>query len=127
MASDADRERGFRIRADMDGTVRLSWVPGVHITGVLAVAAMSAVDEFNGDRGRPLLVDMSGVAALAREARTVFTRPCSATRIAILGVSSVDRVIATFGLRLSNPPTPARFFTSEPDALTWLRDGDAGD
>jgi hypothetical protein len=125
MTSDADGDCGFRIRADADETVRLSWIPGVQITGVLAVAAMSAVDDFNGDRGRPLLVDMSGVAALAREARAVFTRPCSATRVAILGVSSVDRVIATFGLRLSNPPMPARFFTSEPDALIWLRDGDA--
>jgi hypothetical protein len=127
MASDADGERGFRIRADVDGTLRLCWVRGVRITGSLAVAAMAAVDDVNGDRGRPLLVDMSGVAALAREARAVFTRPCSATRIAIMGISSVDRVIATFGLRLSNPPIPARFFTSERDALTWLRDGDARD
>ncbi len=127
MASDAEGDRGFRIQADPDGIVRLCWTPKVHITGVLAAAAMTAVDDFNGDRGRPLLVDMSGVAALAREARSVFTRQCSATRIAILGVSSVDRVIATFGLRLSNPPIPARFFTREPDALTWLRDGDARD
>jgi hypothetical protein len=127
MASDADGDGGFRIWADVDETLRLNWVPGVRITGSLAVAAMSAVDDFNGDRGRPLLVDMSGVAALAREARSVFTRPCSATRLAILGISSVDRVIATFGLRLSNPPVPARFFTSETDALTWLRNGDDRD
>ena len=107
--------------------MRLTWAPGVRITGLLADAAMTAVDDCNGDRGRPLLVDMSGIAALDREARAIFTRPCSATRIAIVGVSSVDRVIATFGLRLSNPPTPARFFAWEPDALNWLRDGNSRD
>lgn len=85
---------------------------------------MNAVDDLNGDRERPLLVDMRGVSGLTREARSVFTRPCSASQIAILGTSSVDRVIASFGLRLSNPPVPARFFTSEPDALTWLRTAD---
>ncbi len=123
MASAADSETGFRLLADSDAVVRLDWVPGVRIDGSLAVAAMSAVDELNGDQERPLLVDMRGVGGLTREARSVFTRPCSASRIAILGTSSVDRVIASFGLRLSNPPVPARFFTSEPDALNWLRDG----
>ena len=124
MADQSDGDRGFHLRPDADGIVRLSWAPGVHITGALATAAMSAVDRVNVDHGRPLLVDMSGIASLAREARSVFTCESSVTRIAIVGVSSVDRVIATFGLRLSNPPTPARFFTSTPDALTWLHSDD---
>ena len=40
--------------------VMLRWLTGVEITGDLAAAAMAAVDELNGDRTRPLLVDMSG-------------------------------------------------------------------
>ncbi len=127
MTSDAAGDSGFRIRADSDGVVRLGWVPGVVIDGALAAAAMTAVDDINGDRGRPLLVDMSGSAALTRDGRAAFTRPCSVSRIAILGTSAVDRVIASFGLRLSNPPMPARFFTSEPAALNWLRDGNVRD
>lgn len=125
MASHADSDSGFRIRADGDGLLRLDWTFGVRIDGSLAAAAMTAVDDINGERRRPLLVDMSGTAQLAREARSVFMRRCSVSRIAIVGTSAVDRVIASFGLRLNNPPIPARFFTEESDALIWLRDGDA--
>lgn len=127
MVGEAGSDSGFCVLADADGVVRLVWVPGVRIDGALAAASMGAVDNLNGDRSRPLLVDMSGTVTLTREGRAVFTRPCSASRLAILGTSAVDRVIASFGLRLSNPPIPARFFTSERDALTWLRDGNAGD
>ncbi len=58
MASAADSETGFRLLADSDAVVRLDWVPGVRIDGSLAVAAIGAVDDLNGDQERPLLVDM---------------------------------------------------------------------
>jgi hypothetical protein len=32
-------------------------------------------------------------------------------------------VIANFALGVSAVPVPTRFFTSEPAALAWLRDG----
>jgi hypothetical protein len=33
----------------------------------------------------------------------------------------VDRVIANFILGINKLPCPTRFFTSEPDALGWLK------
>ena len=109
---------------DATGVVRLSWAPGLQIDRELAATAMSTVDELNGDRERPLYVDMTGTAVLTREARKEFTRRCSASRIALVGRSAVDRVLANFGLAVSSPPVPTRFFTSEPAALVWLHDGD---
>lgn len=110
MAVDEDR-RGF---------VRLTWTPGVDIDGELAEAAVGSVDALNGERMRPLLVNMAGTRTLSRDARLVFTRPCSASRLALLGRSRVDTVIANFALGVAAHPMPMRFFTDEAEAVSWL-------
>lgn len=114
------------VQIDSTGVIRLTWEPGLRVTADLARDAMERVDETNGDHQRPLLVDMTGTATLTREARVAFSRKCSASRIALLGSSPVDRVIANFALGVSAVPVPTRFFTSEPLALAWLRDDDPG-
>jgi hypothetical protein len=111
------------VGVDPAGIVRLSWMPGLRITGYLAANAMAAVDTLNGQKERPLLVDMTGTAVVTREARQVFTRKCTASRIALLGKSAVDKVLVNFALAVNPVPAPTRFFTSEPAALAWLRDG----
>lgn len=118
-------ERVMAVRVEATGIVRLTWAQGLQITEHLARDAMALVDEINADVERPLLVDMTGTATLTRPARVTFTRKCSAVRIALLGRSPVDRVIANFALGVSAVPVPTRFFTSEPSAVAWLCDGDA--
>ncbi len=109
---------------DADGIARLWWAPGVKITGDLAREAVAAlVGVCNGER-KPMLVDMQGTGTLTRDARVVFAQPSSASRIALLGKSAVDRVIANFALGVSPVPVPTRFFTSEVAAVAWLREGD---
>jgi len=112
------------VGVDPLGIVRLSWAQGLRITEQLAQDAMALVDETNADRKRPLLVDMTGTATLTRDARMAFARRCSASRIALLGRSPVDRVIANFAMGTSSVPVPTRFFTSQLAAVAWLRDGD---
>lgn len=104
------------------GIVRLSWTAGTRITARLAVGAMAAVDELNSDRRRPLLVEMNSAGTPTREARVHFGRPCTASRIALLGKSPVDRMHASFTPHLDAVgfPVPTRFFTSEPSAMAWL-------
>lgn len=109
------------LRIDAAGFIRLSWVPGLQISAALARAAMAGVDELNGELGLPLLVDMTGTAQLTRDGRLVFTEKCSASAIALLGRSAVDRVMANFALGVSSTPVPTRFFTSESAATAWLR------
>jgi hypothetical protein len=124
VSSSAERERAISVRVGSDGVVRLSWARGLRITGTMAREAMSMVDELNGDAQRPLLVDMTGTATLTRDARVVFTERCSASIVALVGRSAVDRVIANFALGVSAPPVPTRFFTSDPAAVAWLCHGD---
>ena len=118
----SNAEEQFGLCMEATGIVRLRWPPGVPITGPLAAAAMAAVDELNGERERPLLVEMAGTETPTREARRMFSERCTATRIALLGASAVDRVRASL---VPEPgrlgyPVPTRFFTSEDVAVAWL-------
>jgi hypothetical protein len=115
-----------QVRVEDLGFVRLTWRTGLRITGALAERAMGLVDQTNGSLERPLLVDMTATAQLRRDARMTFARRCSASRIALLGRSEVDRVIANFAVGVTSTPVPTRFFTSEAAAVAWLCGADAG-
>lgn len=103
-----------------DGVVHLIWNHNVAIEEADAKAAMAKVNEICGDSEHPMLVDMATTASVSRNARAVFSIPCAANRIALLGRSPVDRVLANFFLGVHIPPCPTRFFTSRPEAMKWL-------
>lgn len=104
-----------------DGVLRLHWARGISITEEDARRAMDRVNELCAGARRPMLVDMATTKAVSRGARAVFGLPCAASRIALLGSSQVDKVIANFILGVTTLPCPTRFFTSETDAIDWLR------
>jgi len=103
-----------------DGLVHLRWEPGITIEVNDARAAMAKVNEVCQGTPHPMLVDMAAVTSVTREARGVWSIPCSASRIALLGRSPVDRVLANFFLGVHIPPCPTRFFTSRAEAMDWL-------
>jgi hypothetical protein len=117
----------FVVSVAPPGIVRVRWTPGLIITAALAAEAMAAIDDLNGSLERPLLVEMTGADTPTIEAREYFGRRCTASRVALLGESAVDRVRASFapGARADGFPVPTRFFTSEPAALAWLMDDPA--
>ena len=104
-----------------DGIIHLVWEPRVRIEVHDARAAMAAVNKIAGDASYPMLVDMATTEAVTIEARSVFSIPCAANRIALLGSSPVDRIIANFFLGVHNPPCPTRFFTSRDESMKWLQ------
>lgn len=121
--------RPFTVSATAAGIVRLCWNRGTRINGARAAAAMDAVDVINDGQERPLLVDMAGSATVSRDARQRFGQRCTASRVALLGESAVDRVGASF---VPSPgvlgwPVPTRFFTSETRAVAWLLGSEADD
>ncbi len=119
---DSTPDPGFTLSSISSGILRLRWQRGRRITGADVVEAMAAVDVVNCGQDRPLLIHMAGVVVPTREARQQFARRCTASRIALLGRSAVDRVGASIvpipGLR--GFPVPTRFFTSEAKAVAWL-------
>jgi hypothetical protein len=104
-----------------DGIIHLIWEPKVRIELQDAEAAMAAVNWIAGDSTYPMLVDMATTEDVTRAARSVFSIPCAANRIALLGASPVDRIIANFFLGVHIPPCPTRFFTSRTESMTWLQ------
>ena len=112
----------YKLELDAEGMLRLTWARDASITEADAEAAMGQVNALCGDSRHPMLVDMATTSDVSRGARTVFGRPCQASRIALLGSSPVDRVIANFFLGLNKLPCPTKFFTAEAEALVWLKD-----
>lgn len=113
-----DRTKGFvELR---DGVVFLRWTPGVTIEGQDAAAAVTAVRTLSRGSRYPLLIDMAGTAWVSTKARRLFAASDVALRIALLGESPVDRVMATFFLGRLRSPCPACFFTSAEEAMRWL-------
>jgi hypothetical protein len=106
-----------------DGIIHLVWKGRVNIKAGDAEAAMAAVNEASKGSEYPMLVDMATTDSVDRRARAVFSILCAASRIALLGTSPVDRVLANFFLGVHIPPCPTRFFTSRVDAMAWLMQG----
>jgi hypothetical protein len=121
-ADASGRNALFELELDPEGLLRLTWARGASLTEEDAEAAMERVNILCGESRHPMLVDMATTADVSRAARAVFGRPCQASRIALLGSSPVDRVIANFFLGINKVPCPTKFFTSEREALLWLRD-----
>lgn len=111
------------LTVDEGGVLQLRWERNASISEADAENAMHRVNELCGQDRRPMLVDMATTAQVSRGARAVFGRPCQASRIALLGSSPVDKVMANFALGVSRLPCPTRFFTSREDAMRWLTAG----
>lgn len=104
-----------------DGVLHVRWTPGLAICEDAANAVISAVNQLSNGQPHALLVDMAATASMSRGARRVFARPSLATRVALLGSSPVDRVIANFFLGIHVPAAPTRYFTCVEEAMEWLR------
>ncbi|CAN7156883.1 DUF7793 family protein [Arthrobacter sp. LjRoot14] len=120
MSGDGEVGTEAELTLGTDGLLRLTWPRAAVITARDAERAMLRVNQLCGNDRHPMLVDMATTADVSRGARAVFGRPCQASRIALLGSSPVDRVLANFFLGINSVPCPTKFFTSERDALTWL-------
>jgi len=121
----SDENMHESLTIDDEGLLILVWPRGVKITGPAARHALDEVNRICDGTERPMLVDMATTASVSREARVVFGEKCAASRIAMLGRSPVDRVIANFALgRIPpRPPCPTKFFTDRDQAFAFLREG----
>ena len=117
----SDRTPQVNVSLAPEGHMLLVLPPGEVVTGTMAATAAAEVDRLAGTRKMPMLLVLSGVEALTRGARTVFGSEECLGAVAVLGVSPVDRVIANFLLGGATQPCPTRYFSSEQEALAWLK------
>ena len=101
------------------GIIESVWRPGSFVDVDDAKNAMLAVERLSGGVPMPMLSEMTDVE-ISAAARYEFAQTTGVLAIAVLGSSSVDRVIAAAMSRHTR--YPHQFFTSRSAAITWLTD-----
>jgi len=116
--------RTRRYHMDDDGILRMTVLPGAEETLADAVENVRAGAALRKGRSCPTLSDSRWLKSVSREARAYYGGTASAevaTAVAVLIGSALQRTIVNFILVFSKPRFPVRFFTSEAEALAWLR------
>jgi hypothetical protein len=107
-----------------DGIARVIHVPGAEVTLEDAQETMAAYLKLNQGKRRPLFVDTKSMKSIDREARKYFAGEEAAKvacAVALIIDSPVSRVLGNFYLGVSHPQLPTRLFSSEAEALEWLK------
>ena len=109
---------------DGDGIIRVRIKPHIDLNLVDAQEALRAITVLCEGRKRPVLVDITEIKSMDREARVFFAGPETAqveSAAALVVRSPLTRAIGNFFMGLNKPLFPTRLFTSEAEALTWLK------
>lgn len=108
-----------------DGILRAVYRDGAHETLADAEANVAAAEKLVGDRTIPVMVDMSKMRRIDRDARLYYgseaPRRYSSAQALIAG-SPVSRMIGNFVLGVQRYEMPIKLFGSEEKALEWLRE-----
>ncbi len=113
-----------RIWLEDDGIVRVINKPSVEVDLVAAKENVAVVLRITEGRKVPLFIALSGIRSMSQEARDFFAGEGGAEPSlcqALVVRSPISKVIANFFLGFNRPVLPTRAFTSEVDALTWLK------
>lgn len=102
---------------DESGIFQLAWIAGSDVDTADAVESVLAISKISAGRMLPLLMDISEVD-FTPGARSYYLDSRFVSSVALVGESSVDRVVAAWMGRGNE--CPQRFFTSKTEAMSWL-------
>ena len=108
-----------------DGIIRAKIKAHAELTQADAEEAVRVIASLGSGTPLPVLVDMSEIKFMSREARVYFAGPQTAKVESAVGLvirSPLTRAIGNFFMGLNKPLFPTRLFTSESEALVWLRE-----
>ena len=106
-----------------DGILRGDSDPDVELTVADVREIETATHSLVGDRPVLVLVDITNVRSMSRDARLAFGktgRTAPTIALALLVRSRLSRVIGNFFLGLNRPKFPTQLFTDEAEAVAWL-------
>lgn len=109
--------QGKNVLSVSAGIITSVWMPGSVVDVHDAMDAMRAVDQVTGGTPMPMLSEMTDVE-ISAAARYEFAQTTGVLAIAVLGSSTVDRVVAAAMKRHTR--YPHEFFTSRDAAMAWL-------
>lgn len=107
-----------------DAILRINYSEATHITleGAKEDVAMAA--RISEGEKLLLLVDISGVRSVSRDARVFFSSKDGAApfkAMTLITGSPVSKVIGNFFLGLNKLPIPLKLFSDAEEGLTWLK------
>ena len=116
--------RTCKIWLGEDGIARSIYFPNAEETLADAKEYIATVVKISKGKRCPLFVDMRNCKSITREAREYYAGEKSAKAVSaaagLIG-SPVSRIIGNFFMRLNKPVLPTKIFTSETEALEWLK------
>ncbi|MYM56218.1 DUF7793 family protein [Thalassovita mangrovi] len=107
-----------------DGIVRVRMRPNTTEDCDSARENIAALTEICGGKKRPLLIDMAGSQGATHDARLQYSGEAMSRNIsaeAMLVTTPVTKVVGRFFVSLNKPRHLLRLFSSEPEAVAWLR------
>lgn len=104
-----------------DGISRITLRPNARITEADGLRTKEQLLALTGGAPGGVLLEITGVGSVSREAIGVYSGAVTVTAFAILGGTPVDRVIAHGLLGLPLPNCPSEYFTDLDQARSWLR------
>ncbi len=109
---------------DDDGIIRGRSNEGAAYTYEDAVEAVAIMRDLAAGTRRALMIDITEVRSMAREARAYFQRPEHAEvlyAVALVVGSPISRAIGNFFLGLNRPVVPTQLFSDPAKATAWIR------
>ena len=107
-----------------DGIVRIIHVPGAEVTLEDCKETMAAYLKLNKGKRLPLFVDTRKMKSFSRAGRQYYSgeeAALVASAAAIIVDTPVSKALGNFYLGVSNPHLPSRLFSSDSEALEWLK------
>ncbi len=121
------KTRNAEIWIDKQGIYHQIYTKGTKVTIEDTFEECRIISEMSGFKKVPILVDLNLVKSVCRESRMYYGGK-EAEKIfkvaALLVGTKMSRVLGSFFIGLNKPTTPVKLFTSEKEALKWLKDFD---
>ncbi len=117
------KTRTARIWLGEDGIIRNIIMPGAEQTLADIQENIGSYASF-GKESYPILADLRTMKSITREGRQYAASEEAGhhiTAVAMLIKSPLSKMIGNFWMRTSQPRYPTRLFTSEKEALKWLK------
>ncbi|WOH19486.1 hypothetical protein IRJ34_03945 [Paenarthrobacter sp. GOM3] len=102
------------------GIVRIVLRPHSRISELEGAWAREQLLALTGGDPVGVLLQITGVEWVSREAVAVCSRATTIAAFALLGSTAVDMVIAHSPRGLPRPGCPVKYFVDEQEALAWL-------
>ncbi len=123
MAEAVINTRCSKLWLDERGILREHFFPKTDFTIQDAKQSMAVGFELSEGADFSWLVDMTGMRSITKEAREYFgeVEESQIKAVGLVTNSPVSKVFGNFFLRFNKPAIPVRLFSSETQALNWLK------